>query len=545
MRAIITALCFLLFMQVTAQDVYQGQRENWLRKAEQLKPALVETIKQPQQLVSVVKDENAFQGWKAEAKGSIKELYETSFKSQSGTIVDFGEHITGHFTFSLQAIRGVSDAPTRLKFTFGEVPSEVAVPFDPYDGALSRGWLQDEIINVMETPATITLPRRMSFRYVKIELLGSSRYFDFALTSMSCRATTSAATTPEPLASTTDKLISDIDRVGLTTLKECMQTVYEDGPKRDRRLWIGDLYLESIANVYSFKNHNLTKRCLYLLAALSSENGFLNSNVFETPTPHPQIGAPFLFDYSLLYNASLKEYVVATKDFETANDLWPLAKKQLENTTRFLTPEGLFDHTAATAARWWLFIDWKDGLDRQAPIHGVIIYGLKQTYELAKLLGKEKELAHVPAQIKKLTEAARKHLYDKKSGVFTSGSDKQVSYASQAWMILSGVATPAEGQRAIQAVLQMPDVTKQGAPYLYHYFIEAMIQCGLPKEAREAVVTYWGDMVKKGADTFWEVYDPTNDLLSPYNFYPVNSYCHAWSCTPVYFIRKYPEIFQR
>ena len=51
-------------------------------------------------------------------------------------------------------------------------------------------------------------------------------------------------------------------------------------------------------------------------------------------------------------------------------------------------------------------------------------------------------------------------------------------------------------------------------------------------------------MVKKGADTFWEVYDPNNDKLSPYGFYPMNSYCHAWSCTPVYFINKYPEVFQ-
>nr|WP_301847471.1 hypothetical protein [uncultured Parabacteroides sp.] len=52
-------------------------------------------------------------------------------------------------------------------------------------------------------------------------------------------------------------------------------------------------------------------------------------------------------------------------------------------------------------------------------------------------------------------------------------------------------------------------------------------------------------MVKRGADTFWEVYDPDNDYLSPYGFFVINSYCHAWSCTPVYFINKYPEIFQK
>ena len=105
----------------------------------------------------------------------------------------------------------------------------------------------------------------------------------------------------------TSELIREIDQVGLATLKECMQTVYEDGPKRDRRLWIGDLYLESLANMYSFKNDSLTKHCLYLLAGLSYQRGVAPSNVFERPTPHPQNNP--LFDYALIYNAALKEYV--------------------------------------------------------------------------------------------------------------------------------------------------------------------------------------------------------------------------------------------
>src|SRR5205085_12033773 len=104
-----------------------------------------------------------------------------------------------------------------------------------------------------------TIDRRMSFRYLKIELLGSSPYFDFALSDISCKATTSVSTSAPALATGTSKEVVDIYNVGLATLQECMQTVYEDGPKRDRRLWIGDLYLESIANTYSFKNHDLTK----------------------------------------------------------------------------------------------------------------------------------------------------------------------------------------------------------------------------------------------------------------------------------------------
>ena len=94
-------------------------------------------------------------------------------------------------------------------------------------------------------------------------------------------------------------------------------------------------------------------------------------------------------------------------------------------------------------------------------------------------------------------------------------------------------------------VMSMPDACYPGCPYAYHYVIEALLQCGMPQEARKLITDYWGSMVKRGADTFWEVYDPNNDYLSPYGFFVINSYCHAWSCTPIYFINKYPEIFQQ
>lgn len=78
------------------------------------------------------------------------------------------------------------------------------------------------------------------------------------------------------------------------------------------------------------------------------------------------------------------------------------------------------------------------------------------------------------------------------------------------------------------------------------FLVQAMIDCGMHKEARQYVEQYWGGMVRLGADTFWENYVPDNHLFSSYNgFTLLNSYCHAWSCTPVCFIVNYPEIFQK
>jgi len=506
-------------------------------------PTLQERTIKPQKAVKLVKDPNAFQGWKMEDAGIASDLYSGSFKKQSGIILDLGEHVTGHFTFSLAELNSISDAPIRLKFTFAEIPSELAIPFDPYPGSLSRAWLQDETMTVEQLPATMTIPRRLSCRYIKIERMGDSQGSDYFFSDMKFVATTSIKNDIAKLPDSVDPMIRKIDRVGLNTLRECMQTVYEDGPKRDHRLWIGDLYLQMLANNFTFKQHQLSRRCLYLMAGTVAPNGILYSNLFEKPVPHSQTSST-LYEYSLIYNAALKCYWDVTHDKETCNDLWPVAIRQINLIPELLDENGLFSLDKAAKRGMWLLIDQKGELDKQASEQGLYIFMLRKTYELGIALGKKSEVASIPALITKMTKAAHA-LYDSKQGVFISGPNKQVSYASQAWMILAKVVSVKEGQKIITSLKNIKDAMKPASPYLYHYYIQALVDCKLNKEAKQEMINFWGGMVNKGADTFWEVYDTNNDFYSPYSFAPINSYCHAWSCTPIYFIRMYPEIFQK
>ena len=74
---------------------------------------------------------------------------------------------------------------------------------------------------------------------------------------------------------------------------------------------------------------------------------------------------------------------------------------------------------------------------------------------------------------------------------------------------------------------------------MHHYVVEAMIKTGMIQEAKDYIKSYWGAMAKEGADTFYEVFVPDDADFSPYGDRMINSMCHAWSCTPSYFIRKY------
>ncbi|MDR0232823.1 MAG: glycoside hydrolase, partial [Dysgonamonadaceae bacterium] len=99
-----------------------------------------------------------------------------------------------------------------------------------------------------------------------------------------------------------------------------------------------------------------------------------------------------------------------------------------------------------------------------------------------------------------------------------------------------------EANNLLKRTAENPEMIKPRTPYLYHYYLEALYLCGEHEKIKEVIEAYWGGMIHKGADTFWEVYDPENEYLTPYTKggeydYLVNSYCHAWSCTPVYFLR--------
>lgn len=535
--------------KVSAQYYSVSQQRNWIQKAEECKPELQKSVHHPLWEVDIVKDENAFQGYKAVRVGNINDLYSKSFKEKRMVILDFGEHLVGRVTFKIKDLGSIQDAVLRFKVMFGEVPGDLGLPIEPYTGSLSRGWLQDFVCDV-NYDGTFTFNRRITGRYMKIEVIGSSAYSDFCFEEITFESSTSAGNSKLELASTTPEIFKNIARISENTLRNCMQGVFEDGPKRDQRLWMGDLYLQSLANTVSFQNYELTKRCLYLFAGLANpQNGLLYSNLVEYPVPHAQ--KTFFVDYALSYISTLGDYLDATGDVDTANDLWIVAKRQIEVILKEAIDENNLysdtNHPFEGMLASIVFFDWAPiPLDTHAAIQGCLAYTIERCYDIARKLGKTNEVKEYPAIAKRLRSAGRKAYWDNHNKLIVSGENRQLSYTCTSWAILGGLITAKEGKQAIQNIMIENNVIKPGTPYANHFFVAAMLQCGMDIEARDYVEDYWGGMVRLGADTFWEYYVPDNHLFSSYNDYTLlNSYCHAWSCTPIYFIVNFPNIFQK
>jgi hypothetical protein len=514
----------------------QARRSGWLEKAEAAKPQLFCRTVDPVGLVRPVEDVSAFQGWRAAPNGAIESLYRKPLADGDSFIVDFGEHLVGTLSFGLAACRCV-DAPIRFRFTFAEVPLELVEDSDVAIGngwkGLSRAWIQKDAVTIDAVPSTNTLSRRYAFRYVKVDVLGcSSGSCRFArLHAVSETSADESALKPWAAPSPT---MAKIDAVALRTLRDCMQTVFEDGPKRDRRLWLGDLRLEALANYATYRNFNVVKRSLYLFAALADDDGYVHSDAYERPVP--RIGGCLMFDYSALYAATVLEYLEASGDRETAEDLWPLCVRQLDLLLPMVGEDGVFRSDAKWGIDW--FIDHNPSLDLQTAMQGVAAFGFNATLRLGRMLGREADVAFLEDVIRRMEHGANEKLWNEELGLYVCEKGAQVSVHGQMWSVIGGIASGDRAKRCLMAAMQDDSAVRLVSPYAHHYFVEALHAAGLRREADAHLVEYWGRMVELGADTYWEVFVPEDHRSSPYGTPFLNSYCHAWGCTPVCFLRK-------
>ena len=442
-------------------------------------------------------------------------------------VIDLGNHFVGYFSFVLGYVNEYPDAPVRLSVKFCENKDELDADFSTYKGTLCPSWLQEEIINV-DNVGKYKMSRRYAARYIKIKVLYTPQRI--TLSDFVFSAVTSADKSRLTQTNVSDSKLQAIDTVAVNTLKNCMQRVFEDGPKRDRRLWIGDLRLEALTDYYTYGQLNVVRRCLYLFAAADCDGkGILPSYIYENPSFVS--GSCFLRDYALLFVVSLCDYYQHSGDEKTFLDIYPVAKKQMDAILKESDKNGIIVSDT-------VFFDWCAGLEKNTSMQGVYLYTLMALYNTLR------KLKHTDASIYELRyqcgkEAATRYLYNKENNNFTNEYDNnQVSVHSAVWMILGEVVEGESAWTILQKAMQDSGSKKPVTPYMNHYLVEAMLKLGKNKEAMAHIKYLWGSMVKEGADTFYEVFVPGEPFVSPYGDPMMNSRCHAWSCTPAYFIRK-------
>ncbi len=487
-----------------------GRIESFIKKAEDLKPVLLrQTIR---------------------CGGTLP----AELKSGDKLCLDLGNHYVGYLSLQFSTKGSHFDAPAWLRIQFAERLCELEEDAESYHGWISKGWIQQEQVHIDCFPCKLAMPRRYAFRYVSIEVLDISSKYILVLEDAVCDAVSSADDRALKPYDTHDSQLRQLDAIACRTLRGCMQSVFEDGPKRDRRLWMGDLRMQALANYETYQNYDLVKRCLYLFAGTTMENGKIGACLFLEP--EIEVDDTDMFDYSLFYIPTLLSYMEVTGDKQTAEELYPTAVHQLELARKRMNPNGIVKDSDRLG---WCFVDWNLHLNKQASAQGIYLYCLDAAEKLAQRLDQTKNASQFQEELEALRPAAKEHFWDEEKQLFVSGAGRQISWASQVWMVLGGVLQPEEARALLERIETVPNAEAMVTPYMYHNYVDALLQVGMKEKALSVLRSYWGGMAEQGADTFWELYDPTDPNASPYGGTIVNSYCHAWSCAPAYFLRKY------
>lgn len=493
------------------------------RKCDTYKRPLLHKRIDPVSVVEIVENSRCFQGYE------VKKLRDTAFPltlEKEAIILDFGSHYTGYLHIELEngSDAHIADSPTNIAFRFGEMPIELMEDVEDSEKSLSIGWLQHDFKTIAFMPYQGSLERRYSFRYLKLKRVDSVR-FPVKIKALYLDSVSAVDLDAVKQVDIQDPLLKKIDAMCVKTLVECEQDVFEDGPKRDRRLWIGDLRLQALVDYETFRNIDLIKRCIYLFTEHRNDLGLIAPCVF--PDTPPYVDQWFYLDYCLCIIPCLYDYMENTGDLALVRELYDVALRQIQYT------DSIFDRTARKLDSMF-FIDHGE-YDRSVAALGYFAYVIRQMIAITnKLNGSAENLNTLLSQV----DQALLSFYDEEKGLFVTEKG-EISWHSQAWAALSGALTTAQAQQLLEKTAQVDPAIKFSSPFMMHYYLEALYANGMPEKALACIRDFWGGILDAGFDCCPECFQFGNERLSPYAHPAMNSACHAWSCTPSYWIRKY------
>lgn len=505
------------------KPIFLEARSRWREYADSLRQPIANWVVKPQALVELQEDAAAWQGITVLPRSTALPPQLLLAPGES-VILDFGEHLVGQVEFSIGNAGQDYDCPVVLRLLAAETPYELTYRREEYKSDFAPGWMQEEVLRLIHPGERVRVPNRLALRYLRIDVRcapGQAVISNLQLTAQS----SAGSELPEAPPSLDDRE-QEIYRISCRTLRNCMQGIFEDGPKRDRRLWLGDLRLQALVNAVTFRNADLVKRSLYLLASDTDDDGTVASCTYE----NARCGQGCrIMEYPLLLAPTLLEHLKFYDDLATVRELYPLAEWQFSRFTRLLDDRNLLLHDNSR----WLVIDHSCELEKNTAFQGMFIFCLEALAELAQRLGHDNRA--MLSQCEAMRNALRQHCLDAATGFFASGDSRQLSVASQVWAVLGKAVTGPEARTLLERTVADKSLLPVCSPYMQHYLLEACHLCGAFGLLRSIIREYWGAMTDTGASTFYEVFRPDLPLYSPYGDAMANSACHAWSCTPAYY----------
>jgi alpha-L-rhamnosidase len=440
----------------------------------------------------------------------VKNSPVTTTKGNKSLFVDFGKETFGFIR--LHGLKGKG----KLSVYYGESREE-ALSADHCE-TLDRL----DVNNTIKKEETLGLSK--AFRYINVQYDGTvsldsvSMLYEYADVkergSFRCN----------------DEEINKIYEVAKYTFHLNTREFFIDGIKRDRWVWSGDAYQSYLMNYYLYFDNETVTRTLLALRGKDPVTAHINT----------------IMDYTFYWFLGIYDYYLYTGDKTFIQQFYPRMQSLMEYCLGRRDENGLMKGLPGD----WIFIDWAAGLSKKGEVSFEQLL-LARSLETMGLCAGIADDATGAARYKQLSEELRKKLFElywnenKQALVHSRVDGKQtdnVTRYSNMFSIFFNYFNESQKQTVKKSVLLNEDIQKITTPYMRFYELEALCAMGEQSYVLKEMKDYWGGMLKLGATSFWEEYNPGKKGAEHYSMYGREfgkSLCHAWGASPIYLLGKY------
>ena len=338
-----------------------------------------------------------------------------------------------------------------------------------------------------------------------------------------------------------DDELNKIWEVSARTLDLTTREFFCDGIKRDRWTWSGDAIQSYLMNYYLRFDTECVKRTIRQLRGKDPVTTHVNT----------------IMDYTFYWFKSIADYYAYTGDRDFIREMWPKMVTLMDYVLSRTNADGMAEAQPGD----WVFVDW---VDFHMPKSGVLAFeqilfwkALKTMEDCARLLKHDTDADKYAALAKKVKDVTNRcfdalggnaccHSLEREhedaAGKDPYRENKMVTKFPNMFAIIYDFCSAETKQRLLDNVLLNPAVPAITTPYMRFYELEALCQMGMQEHVLGEMKSYWGGMLRLGATTFWEKYNPEEqgtEHLAMYGRPYGKSLCHAWGASPIYIIGRY------
>jgi len=273
-----------------------------------------------------------------------------------------------------------------------------------------------------------------------------------------------------------DELVNEIWRTGVYTLSLCMQDEFEQCPLGKPVQSVGDARLQALINYYCFFDTALAAKALEQFAL------------------YP--------DYDPLWVIMLHDYYLHTADVGLVTHLYPNIRAFLENPV--------------------------NSADSGVAVDEIFHYqALRDASKLAAALSNSEDSLDWHDRAVQALSAFNDRFWCDEKGVYVD--DERANVPANTLAIVFGLADVEKCSRVWDYLSSSQPRAEPSDPYLSFYVLQALAKLGKTKEALDLIRSDWGEMLRRGATTWWATFPP-DDSISP------GGLCRAASGAPTYFL---------